>query len=156
MWRLAVISLSNDGSRFGGVQYSEIRAASSTLQEPSCEDEERMDERQQHLTAAAEAMRTWIHQQRAMWAEGYPQNLLRQAQPQLAAASAVAIVSPSAFIAALPEVAADPWAQHESGPSWRQGIAERFGSILKGTTTFVQTSWRMLAGTAVIVMVVGA
>ena len=27
MWRLAAISLSNDGSRFGGVQYSEIRAS---------------------------------------------------------------------------------------------------------------------------------
>ena len=140
----------------GGVQYSEIRAASPTLQETACENEERMDERQQHLAAAAEAMRTWIHKQRAMWAEGYPQNLLRQAQPQLAAASAVAIVSPSAFIAAPETAAADPWAPRESGPSWWQGIADRFGSMLQGTTTFVQTSWRMLAGIAVIVMVVGA
>jgi len=142
---------------FGGVQYSEIRAASSTLQEGSREDEERMDERQQHLTAAAEAMRTWIHKQRAMWAGGYPQNLLRQGQPQLAAASAVAIVSPSAaFIAAFETAAADPWAQRESGPSWWQGLADRFGSTLQGTTTFVQTSWRMLAGIAVIVVMVGA
>lgn len=114
-----------------------------------------MDERQQQLTTAAEAMRTWVHKQRAMWAEGYPQNLLRQAQPQLAAASAVAIVSPSAFIAAPQTAAADPWAQRESGPSWWQGTADRFGSMLQGTTTFVQTSWRMLAGIAVIVMVVG-
>jgi hypothetical protein len=141
---------------FEEVQYSEIRAASSTLQETACEDEERMDERQQHLAAAAEAMRTWIHKQRAMWAEGYPQNLLHQAQPQLAAASAVAIVSPSAFIAAPETTAADPWAPRESGPSWWQGIADHFGSMLQGTTTFVQTSWRMLAGIAVIVMVAGA
>lgn len=115
-----------------------------------------MDERQQHLTAAAEAMRTWVHKQRAMWAEGYPHNLLREAQPLLAAASAVAIVSPSAFIAAPETAAADPWAQRESGSSWWQGTADRFGSMLQGTTTFVQTSWRMLAGIAVIVMVVGA
>ena len=121
-----------------------------------CEDEERMDERQQHLTAAAEAMRTWIHKQRAMWSEGYPQNLLRQGQPQLAAASAVAIVSPSACIATSETAAADPWAQQDSGPSWWQGIADRFGSMLQGTSTFVQTSWRMLAGIAVIVMVAGA
>lgn len=115
-----------------------------------------MDERQQHLTAAAEAMRTWIHSQRAMWAEGYPQNLLRQAQPQLAAASAVAIVSPSAAFIAASEAAAESWAQRESGPSWWQGIADRFASTLQGTTTFVQTSWRMLAGIAVIVIMVGA
>ena len=58
-----------------------------------------MEDRQQQLVAAAEAMRTWIYAQRAMWAEGYP-NQLNRAQPQfegvgVAAASALpaAVVS---------------------------------------------------------------
>jgi archaellum component FlaF (FlaF/FlaG flagellin family) len=113
-----------------------------------------MDERQQHLVAAAEAMRTWIHQQRALWAAGYPQSL-RQAQPQYAAASA-AVVSPSAFMTAPATTAADPWTDTDAGRSWRQGMADRFASTLQGTTTFVQTSWRMLAGIAVVVILVGA
>src|SRR5262245_33560984 len=110
-----------------------------------------MDERQQHLVAAAEAMRTWIHKQRATWAEGYPQSL-RHAQPQFAAASA-AVVSRSASImsAAAPAVAA-PWTETDSGGSWWQGVVDRFRSTLQGTTTFVQTSWKMLTGIAVIVM----
>ena len=84
MWRLAAISCSNDGSRFGRVQFREILRTSLTLQEALRETRKRMDERQQHLVAAAEAMRTWIHKQRAVWAEGYPQSL-RQVQPQFAA-----------------------------------------------------------------------
>src|SRR5258707_12571354 len=97
MWRLAAISYSNDGSRF----WSRARPGNPcdviNLARGMTRDEERMDERHQHLIAAAEAMRTWAHKQRSMWAEGYPQSLR---QPQFAAAGAVAIVSPSAFMAA--------------------------------------------------------
>ena len=114
-----------------------------------------MDERQQHLVAAAEAMRTWIHKQRAMWAEGYPQSL-RHAQPQFAAASAEVVPRSAAIMAAPAPAVADPWTETERGPSWWQGIADRFSSTLQGTTTFAQTSWRMLAGIAVIVILAGA
>src|SRR5512144_409606 len=66
-----------------------------------------MDERQQQLVAAAEALRTWVHTQKTMWAQGYPQSLV-QAQPQLSASSVAAITMPAAFSEVVP-VAAPSW-----------------------------------------------
>src|SRR5262245_3296160 len=117
-----------------------------------------MDERQQQLVAAAEAMRTWVYKQRAMWAQEYSQSLVH-GQPQLASAAATAIALPpvalpSAVAVDTPTLPAEPWTDTDAGSSVSPGIAERLESTVQGTTTFVRTSWRMLAAIAAIVLVV--
>jgi PEGA domain-containing protein len=119
-----------------------------------------MDERQKQLVAAAEAMRTWIHAQRAIWTTGYPQSL-RQPQPQLAGAAAVAAAPavaafPEAFLSEPVPAPVETWTDREIKKSWWEGLTERITSTVQGTTTFVQTSWRMLAVIAGIVLLVGA
>jgi hypothetical protein len=112
-----------------------------------------MEDRQQQLVAAAEAMRTWIYAQRAIWAEGYPQSLNR-AQPQFAGAGvAAALALPAAVVSELETAPAEMWPA-DAGRSWSEGMAERLGSTVQGTTTFVRTSWRMLAAIAAVVIVV--
>src|SRR5262245_10733561 len=117
MWRVAASSCSNDGSRFRGVQRRAIDSTSSTLQEDSsAKTRNRMDERQQQLVAAAEAMRTWVYKQRAMWAEGYPHALVH-GQAQLASAAATAIALPSAVALPstmgvdTPTLPVEPWSE---------------------------------------------
>lgn len=113
-----------------------------------------MEDRQQQLVAAAEAMRTWIYAQRAIWAEGYPQSLNR-AQPQFAGASvAAAVALPAAVDSELETAPTEMWPDADAGRSWSEGMAERLGSTVQGTTTFVRTSWRMLAAIAAVVIVV--
>jgi PEGA domain-containing protein len=112
-----------------------------------------MDDRQKQLVAAAEAMRTWVNAQRAMWAAGYPQSL-HQAQPQLAVAAEAPF--PSHIFSEPETTPAEIWSDPAPGLSWWAGVAERIGSTVQGTTTFVRTSWRMLAAIAGIVLLVGA
>lgn len=113
-----------------------------------------MEDRQQQLVAAAEAMRTWIYAQRAIWAEGYPQSLNR-AQPQFAGAGVGAAVAlPAAGVSELETAPAEMWPDSDAGRPWSEGMAERLGSTIQGTTTFVRTSWRMLAAIAAVVLVV--
>jgi PEGA domain-containing protein len=114
-----------------------------------------MDERQTQLVAAAEATRTWIYAQRAIWAEGYPQSLLKPAQPQFATASAF-VMSPSAAITPFESSPEAAWADADRGPSFQDQVAERFESTVQGTKTFVRTSWRMLAAIAAVLVVAGA
>ena len=88
-----------------------------------------MDERQTQLVAAAEATRKWIYAQRAIWAEGYPQSLLRPAQPQFAATSAF-VTSPSAAITPFESSPVDIWADADRGTSFQDRVAERFGEYV--------------------------
>jgi hypothetical protein len=115
-----------------------------------------MDDRQKQLVAAADAMRTWITIQRAMWAAGHPHSL-QSAHPQLAvAAAAPAMAFPSAIFSGPETAPAEIWTDTESGPSWQAIITDRIGSTVQSTSNFVRTSWRMLAVAAGIVLLVGA
>src|SRR6266545_3958769 len=102
---------------FGRVQHHAIRASSSTLQETRTRGSIRMDDRQQQLVAAAEALRTWVHAQKAMWAQGYPQSLVH-AHAQLAPSSSAAIDMPAPFgeiaSAAAPSWPASSWPDADS------------------------------------------
>ena len=101
-------------------------------------------------------MRTWIYAQRAMWAEGYPQSL-NPAQPQFAAAGVAAVTAlPAAVVSDIDTAPAEAWPEADGGRSWSEGMADRLGSTVQGTTTFVRTSWRMLAAIAAVVIVVAA
>jgi hypothetical protein len=112
-----------------------------------------MEDRQQQLVAAAEAMRTWIYAQRAMWAEGYPQ--LNRAQPQFEGVGvALAGALPAAVVSDFDMAPSETWPEADGGRSWSEGMADRLGSTVQGTTTFVRTSWRMLAAIAAVVIVV--
>lgn len=112
-----------------------------------------MDERQKQLVAAGEAMRKWIHAQRAMWAAGYPQSLT-QLQPQLAGAAAGAIALPSAVLTeALPAAAAETWPLAQSGPSWSDGLSERVGSTVQGTSALLRSSWKVSVAVAAVLLV---
>src|SRR5258705_10177041 len=107
---------------FRRVQSRAVRAASSTLQEAARRTRRRMEDRQQQLVAAAEAMRTWIFAQRAMWAEGYPQSLNR-AQPEFAGAGvAAAIAMPAAVVSDIDTAPAETWPEADGGRSWSEGI----------------------------------
>jgi hypothetical protein len=111
-----------------------------------------MDERQKQLVAASEAMRRWIHAQRALWAAGYPQSLT-QVQPQFAGATAAgAIAIPSAVVIDAPVAPAEAWPVGEPGPSWSEGVAERVGSTVQGTTALVRSSWKAVAAIAAVVL----
>jgi PEGA domain len=117
-----------------------------------------MDERQKQLVVAGEALRKWIYAQRAMWAAGYPQSLT-QVQPQFAGASAGAIALPSPVLteaAAAPGSAwpASGWGApaEESGPSWSEGVTERVGSTVQGTSALLRSSWKVLAAVAAVVL----
>jgi PEGA domain-containing protein len=110
-----------------------------------------MDERQKQLVSAGEAMRKWIHAQRAMWAAGYPQSLT-QVQPQLAGAAVGAIAVPSPVLTEAPAAPSEAWPAAESGPSWSQGVAERVGSAIQGTSALVRSSWKVLAAVAAVVL----
>src|SRR5262249_53360325 len=101
-------SVSNDGSRFGdrattGNPSGVIKFARETYETR----EIRMSDRQQHLVAAAEALRTWVYAQRGMGAKGYPQSLVH-AQPPLPAAPA-AVIAPSAALAVADAPALETW-----------------------------------------------
>jgi hypothetical protein len=112
-----------------------------------------MDERQKQLVAAAEAMRTWVYAQRAMWAEGYPQSL-RAAQPPFAMASAAIVAS--SVVGEFEPAPVETWSDAEAGRSFAQRVAEHVESTVQATKTFVRTSWRMLAAVAAVVIVAGA
>src|SRR5262249_5392303 len=133
-----------------GVQF--VRRHQPCKRQPG-ETRTRMDDRQKQLVAAAEAMRTWITTQRAMWAAGYPQPV----QPQLAVVSAVPVSTfPSAIFSEPATASADIWANKESGPSWAAEVTDQIRSTVQSTSKFVRTSWRMLAVAAGIVLLVGA
>jgi hypothetical protein len=112
-----------------------------------------MDERQKQLVVAGEALRKWIHAQRAMWAAGYPQSMI-QVQPQFAGAAAGAIALPSSVLidAAGAVTSAWPASAAESGPSWSEGVAERVGSTAQGTSALLRSSWKVLAALAAVVL----
>jgi hypothetical protein len=112
-----------------------------------------MEDRQQQLVAAAEAMRQWVYAQRATWAEGYPHGL-SPAQPQFAAAGMEAVALPAAALSEIETAPAEQWPEAGESRSWSEGMADRLGSTVQGTTTFVRTSWRMLAAIAAVVIVV--
>jgi hypothetical protein len=118
-----------------------------------------MDDRQKQLLAAAEALRTWVHAQRAMWAQGYPQSLVQAhrpfASPPLVAAGADA-ASPSMFESdtttsaptfAWPEAAV-------SGRQWSRGLRDLVDVATQATVSAVGRSWH-LAAAVVIIAVVG-
>jgi hypothetical protein len=111
-----------------------------------------MDERQKQLVAAGEAMRKWIHAQRAMWAAGYPQSLT-QLQPQLAGAAAGAIALPSAVLTEALPAAAETWPLAQSGPSWSDGLSERVGSTVQGTSALLRSSWKVSVAVAAVLLV---
>jgi hypothetical protein len=111
-----------------------------------------MDERQKQLMAAGEAMRKWIHAQRALWAAGYP-DALTQIQPQFAGATAAgAIALPSAVLTDAPVAPAEAPPVGESGPAWWESVAERVGSTVQGTTALVRSSWKVVAAVAAVVL----
>jgi PEGA domain-containing protein len=109
-----------------------------------------MDERQKQLMAAGEAMRKWIHAQRAMWAAG--NQSLSQVQPQFAGAAAGAIALPPPALIEAPAAPAESWPAAESGPSWSESVAERVASMVQGTSALVRSSWKVLAGVAAVVV----
>ena len=109
-----------------------------------------MDERQQQLLAAGEAMRKWIHAQRATWAAGYAQSLT-PAQPQFAGAGGGAIALPSPVLTDAP--AAGSWPIAESGPSWSDGVSERVGSTVQGTSALLRSWWKGIAAVAAVLLV---
>ena len=120
-----------------------------------------MDERQKQLVVAGEALRKWIHTQRAMWAAGYPRSLT-QVQPQFAAAPAGAIALPSPVLTEAPAAPASAWPAPawpapaaESGPSWSEGVSERVGSTVQGTSALLRSSWKVLAAAAAVVLLAG-
>src|SRR4029078_2197654 len=92
---------------FGRVQRRAIRVPSSTLQETHERGSIRMDERQQQLVAAAEALRPWVHTQKAMWGQGYPQSFAR-GQSHLSSPSVAPLARPAAISHVMPATA----------PSW--------------------------------------
>jgi hypothetical protein len=117
-----------------------------------------MDERQKQLVVAGEALRKWIHAQRAMWAAGYPQSLT-QVQPQFAGGPAGAIAVPSPVLTQAAAAPASTWPApawpapaEESGPSWSEGVTERVGSTVQGTSAILRSSWKVLAAAAAVVL----
>jgi len=120
-----------------------------------------MDERQKQLVVAGEALRKWIHTQRAMWAAGYPRSLT-QVQPQFAAAPAGAIALPSPVLTEAPAASESAWPASawpmpaaESGPSWSEGFTERVGSTVQGTSALLRSSWKVWAAVAAVVLLAG-
>src|SRR5262245_55576132 len=113
-----------------------------------------MDDRQQHLVAAAEAMRTWIHTQRAMWVAGSPASLHQGethfATASFASASVAAAVVPSTVFSVPDAAASESWAESESKRAPLEGLR----SAVQGTSSFLRSSWPMLAGIAVLVVAV--
>jgi len=114
-----------------------------------------MNDRQQQLIAAAQAMQTWIHAQRATWAAAGSLTSLR-GEPQLATASATAAsvaaaIVPSSVLGVPEPAASAPWAESESTRAPLEGLR----SAVQGTSSFVRSSWPMLAGIAVLVVAVG-
>src|SRR5262245_7348929 len=115
-----------------------------------------MDNRQKQLVAAAQAMRTWIHTQRATWAAAGSPVSLGPSEPQfatpgVAAVSVAAAAVPSTVLSFPAPAVSAPWADSES----RRVPLEGLRSAAQGTSSFVRSSWPMLAGIAVLVAVVG-
>jgi hypothetical protein len=117
-----------------------------------------MDQRQKQLVAAGEAMRKWIHARRATWGSGSPQSFT-QLQPQFAGAAAGAIALPSPVLTEPAAAQASAWPAPawpspaaESGPSWSEGVTERVGSTVQGTSALLRSSWKVLAAVAAVVL----
>ena len=116
-----------------------------------------MDERQQQLVAAAEALRTWVHTQKAMWAQGYPQSLVR-AQSQLSSTSVAALAMPAAISDVMPATApswpAVGWPDTDLQPvAGSSAVSETVGATVHKATEWLRAWWKMLAAVGAVAMV---
>ena len=113
-----------------------------------------MDERQQQLVAAAEALRKWVYAQRATWAQGYPQSLVH-GQPQLSASggATIAVSMPTAAVNETISTPAADWSEPESVPSSSDAVTDLVGSTVEKATNALRASWKMFAAVAAVAVV---
>ncbi len=112
-----------------------------------------MDQRQEHLVAAAEALRTWIHTQRGFWSEtaylelvGSPAPIAPISAPDLSLAS----IEDSASVETLDGSAMLPPSPFRA---WPATVLGGLGSLLRTIAPFVSKVWREAAAIAVILSV---
>jgi len=112
-----------------------------------------MDERQKQLVAAAEALRTWVHAQRATWTESYPRTLSHP-QSLVAASGGVA-----AFSSSVPRDAgvfeSPRWDELRiDGRQWWRTVADVAVPSLRSAGALLRTSWRVVGAVAVVVVMI--
>ena len=100
-----------------------------------------MDDRHKQLVAAAEALRTWVYAQRAVWAQGYPQTLVHAHRPFVppplvtSGAVALAVSLPAPFVPDVETMTASADSA-EPGPSAWQGVTAAAGSTASSLRRF--------------------
>lgn len=108
-----------------------------------------MEERQKQLVEAAEALRTWVHAQKATWSQPYPR--ISSELPAFASASAGSVaLSPAAVVEASPETL-EPSAPDDARN--RPTATERLASALHGLTLLIRRTWYVAAALAVVLLV---
>ena len=102
-----------------------------------------MDHRQEQLVAAGEALRTWVHAQRATWSDGYPR-AFAGSLPQLAMPGVPALASSSvmADAVAVPSPGMDERA--EIALQWLHAWSGPVTSSLSRAVAVLSHSWRIV------------
>jgi hypothetical protein len=112
-----------------------------------------MDDRQQQLVAAAEALRKWVRAQQALWVDGYHPAALH---PQLAAAGAAAAPALPAVlpVPSVPDFALEPVQPVPEEPVEVDAPPRAIVSpALAGAAALLKRSWRFAAAAVAIVAV---
>src|SRR5262245_42135323 len=115
-----------------------------------------MDERQQHLMAAANALRAWIHQQKAGWDAPFP-SVAPLHTPAFTAAADLA--APSVALECAGELAAlDVRPDEVAAPAWSETVRTILRSVtrsVRSTGAMLWPHWRLAGAVVAIVALAG-